>query len=218
VASGQAGQLHFVEGRLGVGTAQSPPVIRAAKAAVPPVDLVFLDAPPGNSCPVVETTRGTDLVLLVTEPTPFGLHDLQLALDLAKSLKLHCGVVINRALVGQPEARQLCQGAGIQVFSEIPDSMAVAEAYSEGHLAVEKVPGLRRTFAQMLLRVTSAVNADALPRAVQKNLEQWARPGGERPSPTSHPPKVPPPAVCYLALRNRRPNPSRHPANPSPGT
>jgi hypothetical protein len=137
-------------------------------------------------------------------------------LDLAKSLKLECGVVINRALVGQPEARQLCQQARIPILAEIPDSMAVAEAYSEGQLAVEVVPGLRRTFAQLLLHLASVANTDALPGEVRRNLEKWAGPGGEPSSPISQTPKAPPPAVCYLALRNRRPNPSRHQAGPSP--
>jgi MinD superfamily P-loop ATPase len=216
VKAGAAGSIQFVSGTLNVGEPASLPVIRAVKQAAPPADWTFIDAPHGAPSPVSESARGCDFLLLVIEPAPFGLHDLRLALDMAKSSKLKCGVVINRALVGHPEARQLCQQARIPILAEIPDSMAVAEACSEGQLAVEAVPGLRRVFAQLLLRLAAVANTDALPGEVRRNLEKWAAPGGEPSSPISQTPNAPPPAVCYLALRNRRPNPSRHRAGSSP--
>jgi MinD superfamily P-loop ATPase len=217
VKTGIAGQLQFVSGTLNLGEWVSLPVIRAAKQAVPRADWTFMDAPSGTSCPFVESVRDADFLLLVAEPTPFGLYNLRLDLDLAKTLKLPCGVVINRALVGQPEARHLCQQARIPVLAEIPDNMAVAEAYAESQLAVDVVPGLRRTLAQSLLRIASVANPDGLPQEIRTNLEKSARPGGEAASPVSQTGKGAPPTVCYLALRNRRRNPDRHPASPSSG-
>jgi MinD-like ATPase involved in chromosome partitioning or flagellar assembly len=201
---------------LRVGETRSLPVIRAAKQAAPPAEWVLLDAPPGTSCPAVETVRGCDFVLLVTEPTPFGLHDLRLAVDVAKTLKLACGVVINRALVGQTETRQFCQQTRIPVLGEIPDSMAVAEACSEGQLAVEAVPGLRRTFAQLLLRFAFLSSTSALPEAVRRNLKEFAEPGGEPSSTMSRTLKASSPAVCYLALKKRSQPETASRASPSP--
>ena len=175
VGWGRAGKLQFVHGCLQVGQAQSPPVIHAVKAAVAPAELTILDAPPGTSCPVVATARGADFLLLVAEPTPFGLYDLGLALEMARTLRLDCGVVINRARAGRLEARQFCQRARLPVLAEIPDDLAVAKAYSEGVLAVEAVPGLRQVFAQLLLRLASTVKGGALPEKVRRNLEKFAQ-------------------------------------------
>jgi MinD superfamily P-loop ATPase len=90
VKTGAAGRVQFVSGTLKVGVATSPPVIRAAKGAAPLADWTILDAPPGTACPMIETVRDCDYVLLVTEPTPFGLHDLRLALDVVKALRMPC--------------------------------------------------------------------------------------------------------------------------------
>lgn len=217
VKTGVAGPLQFVSGVLNVGELVSRPVLRAVKHAAPPADWIFMDTASGASSPGIESLRDADFLLLVAEPTPFGLQDLRRDLNLAKTLKLPCGVVINRALVGQPEARQWCQQARIPVLAEIPDNMAVAEAYAEGQLAVEAVPGLRRTLAQLLLRLAALANPDGLPVEIRTKLEKAASPGGEGASPGSRTGKGAPSTVCYLALRNRRPNPDRHPASPSPG-
>jgi MinD superfamily P-loop ATPase len=216
VNTGVAGPLQFVSGTLNLGELVSLPVLRAVKQVAPRADWSIMDTPSGTSCPAVESARDADFILLVAEPTPFGLHDLRVDLEVAKTLKLPFGVVINRALVGEPEARQLCQKARIPVLAEIPDSMAMAEAYAEGQLGIDAVPGLRRSLAQLLLRVASAASPDSLSQDVRTNLERSARPGGEGASPVSQPGKGPPPAVCYLALRNRRSNPDRRRANPSP--
>ena len=152
---GRSGNLRFFQGVLRIGEPQSPPIIRAIKASLPPAALVFLDAPPGTSCPVVETVRDVDLLLLVTEPTPFGLHDLKLALEMAKTLKVRCGAIINRALPGRPEARRLCEQNNLPVLAEIPDTLAIAQAYSQGDLAVETVPQLRDTMLQLLSNLTA---------------------------------------------------------------
>lgn len=153
VQSGMAGKIRFIQGKMRVGEAQSPPIVRAVKNAVPPADLIIFDSPPGTSCPVVETVRGSDLVLLVTDSTPFGLHDLKLALDMTKTMQLNCAVVINRAVKGRVDTRQFCEQEQIPVLAEIPESWSVATAYSEGKLAVESAPELRPIFSNLLLRL-----------------------------------------------------------------
>jgi MinD superfamily P-loop ATPase len=138
---GSSGLVRFLEGVLNVGEAMSPPAIRAVKAALPrDPGLVILDCPPGTSCPVIESVRGADLVLLVTEPTPFGLCDLGLAVEMTRALGLPFAVVVNRADTGDREVWQYCQRQGIAVLAELPDDRAVAEAYSRGELAAVAVP------------------------------------------------------------------------------
>ncbi len=134
---GAAGPVRFIEGRLNVGEAMSPPAIRAVKAASPEADLTILDCPPGTSCPAIESVRGSDLVLLVTEPTPFGLNDLKLAVEMVRALKLPLAVVLNRSDIGDDRVRQYCASQRIAIFAEIADDRAVAEAYSRGELACE---------------------------------------------------------------------------------
>jgi len=150
---GCSGRVRFVEGVLNVGEAMSPPAIRAVKAASPPDGLVLLDAPPGTSCPVVETVRGCDLVLLVTEPTPFGLHDLSLAVEMVRAMRLPLGVVINRSDLGDGRLREYCRGHRVPVVAEIPDDRAVAEAYSRGELVAETVAGFAGHVRALLERI-----------------------------------------------------------------
>ena len=205
VETGRCGTLQFVQGCLNVGEASSPPVIRAVKQAAPDADLLLYDAPPGTACPMMETVRGSDYVVLVTEPTPFGLHDLRLTLDVVQLLNIDCGVVINRALCGNKETRQFCQQARIPILAEIPEVLAIAEAYAEGKLAVEAVPGVRRLFAKLLLELTTARQPEALPDSFRLNLSQIIQPPHEPGSchrPTADDRPVP---VCYLALRARGP-------------
>jgi MinD superfamily P-loop ATPase len=172
VRTGTAGQVQFVSGTLNVGEAASPPVIRAAKQAAPPADWTILDAPPGTACPMIETVRDCDYLVLVTEPTPFGLHDLRLALEVAKTLNRPCGVVVNRAQPRMIETRELCESARVPILAKIPDAVAIAKAYSQGQLVVEAVPGLQPTFDQLLLRLLGELKANALPPLVRQDLER----------------------------------------------
>ena len=150
---GSAGPLAFVHGLLKVGQAMSPPVIKAVKAAAPAADVVIIDSPPGTSCPVIESVRDCDFLLLVTEPTPFGLNDLKLAVAMAREMKLPFGVVINRADLGDRETHLYCGSNDIEILSEIPDDRKIAEAYSRGELAGEVIPGYRRMFETLLGRI-----------------------------------------------------------------
>ncbi len=137
---GEAGPIRFVEGRLHVGEAISSPAIRAVNKVALSVEWIFIDCPPGTSCPVIESVRSSDLLLLVTEPTPFGLHDLQMAVEMARMLGLTFGVVVNRSDVGDREVWHYCARQAIPILAEIPDDRAVAEAYCRGQLAAETVP------------------------------------------------------------------------------
>ncbi len=143
VESGHAGAIAFVQGRLNVGEPMAPPLIRAVKRKLRHDCCAILDAPPGTSCPVVTTVRDADFVLLVTEPTPFGLHDLQLAVEMLRTLGRPCGVAINRVDSGDRRVHDYCAAAGLPVLLELPDDRRVAEAYSRGVLAVTVVPPWR---------------------------------------------------------------------------
>jgi len=148
------GTINFAQGILNVGEALAVPVIRQLKqSAIPPDpdgDLVILDAPPGSSCPVVETMRGADLVLMVTEPTPFGLHDLQLAVEVARAeLHLPVAVVINRDGIGDDGVDKYCQTEGLPVLMRIPMDRRIAEAYAEGQPMVEVLPEYRQRFLEL---------------------------------------------------------------------
>ncbi len=159
VETGRAGRVRFVRGVLNVGEAKSPPVIRAVRAAAPDDHWQIIDAPPGTSCPVVTTVRDTDFVLLVTEPTPFGLHDLTLAVQTLRQVGVPMGVVINRADVGDERVATYCAAEGIPVLLTIRDDRGIAEAYSRGELLVTARPDLRAALAglwEQLERVATA--------------------------------------------------------------
>ena len=158
---GMADKVYCVQGLLNVGEAMSPPVIRAVKAAAPEVDLLVVDAPPGTSCPVIESVRDADFVLLVTEPTPFGLYDLKLAVDMVRALKLPFAVVINRADVGDGETKAYCGRRRIEVLAEVPDDRQVAEAYSRGEMACDVIPKYRELYRDLLNSLAKRVPAYA---------------------------------------------------------
>ena len=136
----ESGNVTLVQGRLDVGAAMSPPLIRAVKARLKSGLPAILDAPPGTSCPVISTIRGADFVVLVTEPTPFGLHDLRLAVDMVRELRIPFGVVVNRVGIGDDRVHVFCGHEGIPILLEIPDDRRIAEAYSRGELIVEALP------------------------------------------------------------------------------
>ena len=158
VQVGSAGPIAFVHGLLNVGQAMSPPVIKAVKAAAPSADVMIVDAPPGTSCPVIESVRDADFVLLVTEPTPFGLNDLKLAVEMVRALKLSFGVLINRADSGDFQTRQFCETSRIPILAEIPDVRAVAEAYSRGVLAADVSQHYRNGFERLLAALDKEVS------------------------------------------------------------
>ncbi|GAH15023.1 unnamed protein product, partial [marine sediment metagenome] len=129
---GSTGKITFIHGKLNIGEAMSPPLIRAVKKQINPSETVIIDAPPGTSCPVIESVKGSDFSLLVTEPTPFGLNDLKLAVETLKQMNIPHGVVLNRAGVGDNKVKNYCNRENIPILMEIPMDRKIAEAYSEG--------------------------------------------------------------------------------------
>ena len=142
----RAGGLTLVQGRLDVGSAMVPPLIRAVKTRQRNGAPVVVDAPPGTSCPVIAALRGSDYVVLVTEPTLFGLHDLTLAVDLVRELEIPFGVVVNRVGIGDERTHEYCAEQSIPILLEIPDDRRIAEVCSKGGLVVESLPEYRELF------------------------------------------------------------------------
>jgi MinD superfamily P-loop ATPase len=172
VETGHAGDVRFVHGLLNVGEAKSPPVIRAVRAAVPEVDWQIIDAPPGTSCPVVNSVRNCDFVLLVTEPTPFGLHDLTLAVQTVRQLGLPMGVVLNRADIGDDRVATYCAAQGIPVLLTIPDDRRIATAYSRGELIVTAVPKMRAVLRELWGRMDGQLAGGAAGREPEHALQE----------------------------------------------
>ncbi len=147
----------LVHGRLDVGVAMAPPLIRAVKAHIRKDITTILDAPPGTSCPVITTLREVDYTLLVTEPTPFGLHDLTLAVDMVRELQIPFAVVINRVGIGDERVHEYCQQENIPILMEIPDDRRIAEAYSRGELMVDALSEYRALFQGLYERIGKAI-------------------------------------------------------------
>jgi len=159
VERGRAGTLAFAQGRLDVGHAMAVPVIRTLHGAAYGPGLTVIDAPPGTSCPVVASVRGADAVLLVTEPTPFGLNDLALAVGMVRTLGVPFGVLINRSDIGDASVRGYCAREEIPVLMEIPEDRRIAEAYSRGMPAVAAVPELLFRFRELADRLAGLAAA-----------------------------------------------------------
>ncbi len=131
------GGIAFVQGRVNVGEQRSGPVTKGVKAQINDCAVSILDAPPGTACPMQETVEGSDYCVLVTEPTPFGLSDLRVAVDTCRVLEVPCGVIINRDGVGDGGVEQYCAAEAIPVLLRIPHERAIAEAYSRGETLVD---------------------------------------------------------------------------------
>lgn len=153
IERGHRNGLEFAHGILRVGEAMSPPLIRKVRSFTRPGMLTIIDAPPGTSCPVIAAMKGTDFVLLVTEPTPFGLHDLKLAVEAVKVLDIPRGLVINRSDMGDDQVRAYAEQENLPVLMEIPFDRRIAEVYSRGKLIVEAIPEWREKFSELYRRL-----------------------------------------------------------------
>ncbi len=149
IQQGRAGKIDFVHGRMRVGEAMSPPLIRKVRACRDPERITIIDAPPGTSCPAVAAMKGADVVLMVTEPTPFGLHDLKLAVGAVRILNIPCGLVINRSDIGDEHVRRYAAAENIPVFMEIPFDRKIAYAYSRGIMMVDEMPEWKDRFREL---------------------------------------------------------------------
>ncbi len=150
IRQGQSGNIQFMEGRLDVGRAMAPPVIRAVKKAADPKLPVLIDCPPGTSCPMITAVKGSDFILLVTEPTPFGLHDLTLAVETVRLLNIPFGVIINRSDAGDNRVVEYCKRENIRLLLQIPESRKIAEACSRGESILSAAPELAPSLRNLL--------------------------------------------------------------------
>jgi len=147
----KTGNLDFVESRLLIGEEQAVPLIKQTHDYVdsdfPGEIIKILDPPPGTSCPVIEATKDADLIILVTEPTPFGLHDLKLAVETVRHLGKEFCVVLNRHGIGDDGVVRYCEDEGIDLIARIPNSRQIAEIYAKGHLIYTEVPAVKDAVA-----------------------------------------------------------------------
>ena len=153
VQEGTANGVHFLNGVLNIGEPMASPLIRRVKQKVQKERIVVLDAPPGTACPVIESVRGSDFCLLVTEPTPFGLNDLELAVGMLEKLGIPKGVVVNKADIGDREVWDYCQPKNIPILMEIPMDRRIAESYSRGVPVVVEYPSYIQGFKNLFEKV-----------------------------------------------------------------
>jgi MinD superfamily P-loop ATPase len=154
-AKTQDTNIDLVFGELNIGEPMPVPVIKAVKSKMDRSKTVIIDAPPGTSCPVIHAVYGSDYCVLVTEPTPFGLHDLKLMVGVLKELKIPFGVIINRAGVGDETVYEYCADEGIELLLEIPYERRIAELYSQGIPFVERMEWWKSAFLELFEKITS---------------------------------------------------------------
>ncbi len=153
---GSLRDLALVYGELKVGEPMAVPLIKAVKKQMQKGKTVILDSPPGASCPFVETIRGSDFCVLVTEPTPFGLHDLKIAVQVLKAMAVPFGVVVNRAGLGDRKIYDYCREEGIRVLMEIPYQRRIAELYSRGIPFSIEMPEWTTRFHELYAEIKEA--------------------------------------------------------------
>ncbi|MBN1527120.1 MAG: ATP-binding protein [Candidatus Omnitrophica bacterium] len=149
VEAGTSGDIRFIHGKLNVGEIMSPPLIRQVKKHIDRARTVIIDAPPGTSCPVIAAVKDSDYCILVTEPTPFGLNDLVLAVEVLRKLKIPFGVVINRSDIGDDKVDRYCRGNKIPVLLRIPFDREIALLYSRGIPLVREKAEYKEKFRVM---------------------------------------------------------------------
>ena len=159
VEEGDAGGIRFFDGVLTIGQPMAPPIIREVRRHTAPKGLTIIDASPGTSCPVVEAIRESDYCILVTEPTPFGLSDLRLAVETVRELGLRHGAIINRCDIGDDRTEEYLRDEHIPVLMRIPLDERIARTYSRGIPLVEAFPEYRAVFLDMFTKITEMVNA-----------------------------------------------------------
>lgn len=155
-------EVDLIEGRLNVGEEQAVSLIAQTKAYVERYfsddTIKIFDAPPGTSCPMVEATKGADRVVLVSEPTPFGVHDLSLAVETLRVMHQSFGVVINKSGIGDGSLERYLEAEGIEVFARIPHQRAIAEYYAKGGLIYPHSPVMQ----EALLTLAKALHVKEL--------------------------------------------------------
>jgi MinD superfamily P-loop ATPase len=153
VELGKSGNINFVHGKLRIGNIRTVSLIKEVKRHIEEDRFSILDVPPGTSCPVIEAVKGVDYVLLVTEPTPFGLNDLKLAVDLVREMNLPFDVIINRYGIGNEDVEEYCRAEDIEITLKLPDDRRIAEAYSSGQMILDLLSEYREKFSELYEKI-----------------------------------------------------------------
>jgi MinD superfamily P-loop ATPase len=151
------GDLQLVRGWVDVGEPKAVPVVEAVKAKMADQGPVIIDSPPGAACPAVASIHGADYCILVTEPTPFGLYDLDIAVEVCRKLKVPFGVLVNREGVGDDRVDRYCEKEGIDLLMKIPQSMEIARLYSSGKPFLNQIPGWSERFKSLYRKIEEVV-------------------------------------------------------------
>jgi len=173
IQTGKKSGVVFAHGRLDVGEAMSPPLIRQVKRLSDISTTVIIDAPPGTSCPVIAAVKDSDFCLLVTEPTPFGMNDLILAVEAMRKLKIPVGVIINRCDMGNDKVETYCKSQNIPVLMKIPFRKEIAEAYSNGNPLIEPLPQYKEQFKEVFNKIETLAGKDEKKMKAKKAVEYF---------------------------------------------
>ncbi len=146
---GNTGKIEFISGELVIGNVRTPNLIKAVKSHISDDCVTLIDAPPGTTCPTVEAVKNADYVLLVTEPTPFGLNDLKLAIEMVRFMNIPFGVVLNRYGIGDDRVEKYCREDKIDIVTKFPDDRRIAESYSQGEMIIDKLPEYKESFIEI---------------------------------------------------------------------
>ena len=157
IQKGHRNGIEFIHGKLRVGEAMSPPLIKKVRSYENPEKLTIIDAPTGTSCPVIASMKDAVFVLLVTEPTPFGLYDLKLAVGAVQMMDIPLGLVINRSDLGDDNVRRYAHQMGLSILMEIPFDRKIAEAYSQGEMLVDVMPEWNDRFQGLLYKIEKLI-------------------------------------------------------------
>jgi MinD superfamily P-loop ATPase len=159
IEEGKSNSINFLQGTLNIGEHMATPIIKEMKRLIRKDRDVIIDSPPGTSCPVIESMKGSDFVCLVTEPTPFGLNDLKLAVETVRELNIPFGVIINCDGIGDDSVNKYCQEENIPLLLSIPWSRGIAESYSRGIPAIESDAALKEQFQILYRRIDGMVGS-----------------------------------------------------------
>ena len=157
VEIGNSGPIECITGHLNIGLPFATPIIHIVKQQIDKKKIAIIDSPPGTSCPVIASVFGSDFCILVTEPTPFGLFDLKLAVGVIRKLEIPFGVVINQSDIGDEKVDEYCVNEGIPILLKIPWNRKIAELYSRGIIASKELPELNQQFNTLVETIRSAI-------------------------------------------------------------
>lgn len=160
IRMGKAGGIDYFEGDLIVGEPMSTPIIKELKKKTSQDRISILDSPPGTACPVIESLHGSDFALLVTEPTPFGFHDLKLSVNVAREIGVPIGVVINRDGIGDANVERYCKEENIPILLKIPNDREIAELYSNGIPFLDRLDDWEEKFFQLFKSIEELVEGE----------------------------------------------------------